>query len=40
MNCLPNMREGNKTILDIVIYAELPFRLVENYINLWNKKNY
>ena len=38
MNCLTNMCEGNKTILDIAIHTDLPFRLVENYINLWNKK--
>ena len=38
MNCLTNMCEGNKTILDVAIHADLPFRLVENYINLWNKK--
>jgi len=35
MNCMTNMCEGNKTILDIAIHADLPFRLVENYINLW-----
>ena len=38
MNCLTNMCEGNKTILDIAIYTDLPFRLVENYVNLWHKK--
>ncbi len=38
MNSLPNMCEGNKTILDIAIYTDLPFRFVENYINLWVKK--
>ena len=38
MNCLTNMCEGNKTILDIANQTDLPFRLVENYINLWVKK--
>jgi len=38
MNCLPNMCEGNNTILDIAIHVDLPFRFVENYINLWVKK--
>ena len=38
MNCLTNMCEGNKTILDVAIHTDLPFRLVENYVNLWNKK--
>ena len=38
MNCLTNMCEGNKSILDIAINTDLPFRLVENYVNLWNKK--
>jgi aminopeptidase-like protein len=39
MNCLPNMCGGNKTILDVANHADLPFRFVENYINLWIKKN-
>ena len=38
MNCLTNMCEGDKTILDVAIHADLPFRLVENYVNLWVKK--
>lgn len=38
MNCLVNMCEGNNTILDIAIHTELPFRFVENYINLWKEK--
>jgi aminopeptidase-like protein len=38
MNSLVNMCEGDKTILDVANHAELPFRLVENYINLWIKK--
>tara|TARA_Y100000590_G_scaffold469438_1_gene656995 strand:- start:3458 stop:4852 length:1395 start_codon:yes stop_codon:yes gene_type:complete len=38
MNCLTNMCEGNKTILDIANHTDLPFRLVENYVNLWCKK--
>ena len=39
MNSLANMCEGDKTILDVAIHSELPFRLVENYVNLWSKKN-
>ena len=27
MNCLTNMCEGDKTILDVAIHADLPFRL-------------
>ena len=38
MNCMTNMCEGNKTILDVAVHADLPFRLVENYVNLWIKK--
>ncbi|MDC3127589.1 DUF4910 domain-containing protein [Candidatus Pelagibacter bacterium] len=38
MNTIPNMCEGNHTILDIANFVQLPFRLVENYINLWVKK--
>ena len=38
MNCLTNMCEGDKTILDIANHTDLPFRLVENYVNLWSKK--
>ena len=38
MNCLPNMCEGDKTILDIAIHTDLPFRFVENYVNLCIKK--
>ena len=38
MNCLTNMCEGNKTILDIAIHTDLPYRFVENYVNLWSKK--
>ena len=29
------LQAEKKTILDIAIHADLPFRLVENYINLW-----
>ena len=38
MNYLTNIREENKTILDIAIHTDLPFRFVENYINLWIKR--
>ena len=38
MNCISNMCEGNKTILDIATHADLPFRFIENYINLWVEK--
>ena len=39
MNCLPNMCEGDKTILDVAEFVGLPFRLVENYVNMWVEKN-
>ncbi len=38
MNCLTNMCDGKNTILDIAIHADLPFRFVENYTNLWHQK--
>ena len=39
MNSLPNMCEGDKTILDVAEFVGLPFRLVENYVNMWVEKN-
>ncbi len=38
MNSIPSMAEGKHTILDIANFSDLPFRFVENYINLWVKK--
>ena len=38
MNCIPNMCEGNKTILDIAIQTELPFRFVEKLSPSFEKK--
>ena len=38
MNSLPNMCEGDKTILDVAEFVGLPFRLVENYVNMWVEK--
>ena len=38
MNSLVNMCEGNYTILDVANHTDLPFRFVENYINLWVQK--
>ena len=38
MNCISNMCEGNNTILDIATHTDLPFRFIENYINLWIEK--
>ena len=38
MNCLPAMCNGKNSILDIAFQTDLPFRFVENYINLWIKK--
>ena len=38
MTCMSNMCEGDKTILDVATHTDLPFRFVENYINLWAKK--
>ena len=37
MNTIPNMSNGDKTILDIAEFVKLPFRFVNNYINLWEK---
>ena len=34
-----NMCEGDKTILDVAEFVGLPFRLVENYVNMWVEKN-
>tara|TARA_B100000035_G_scaffold315035_1_gene333572 strand:+ start:1086 stop:2474 length:1389 start_codon:yes stop_codon:yes gene_type:complete len=38
MNSIPNMSNGDKTILDIAEFVGLPFRFVNNYLNLWEKK--
>jgi len=39
MNTIPNMANGDKTILDIADFVGLPFRFVYNYINLWEKRD-
>lgn len=38
MNSIPNMANGNYTILDIAEANNLPFRFVYNYLLLWEKK--
>jgi len=38
MNTLPNMCEGDKSILDVAEFVGLPFRLVESYVNMWVEK--
>ena len=38
MNVIPNMCEGDKTILDIAEYSGLPFKFVFNYLDQWSKK--
>ena len=37
MNTIPNMSNGDRSILDIAEFVGLPFRFVYNYINLWEK---
>tara|TARA_B100000029_G_scaffold484866_1_gene537544 strand:- start:2869 stop:4281 length:1413 start_codon:yes stop_codon:yes gene_type:complete len=39
MNALPNMCEGNYTVLDVAEFVGLPFRLVNNYVDMWVNKN-
>ena len=39
MNILPNMCEGDRTILDIAEFVGLPFRVVNNYVDMWVSKN-
>jgi aminopeptidase-like protein len=39
MNILPNMCEGDCTILDIAEFVGLPFRVVNNYVDMWVSKN-
>ena len=38
MNSIPNLANGDKTILDIAEINNLPFRFVYNYLLLWEKK--
>ena len=37
MNSIPNLANGDKTILDIAEINNLPFRFVYNYLTLWEK---
>ena len=39
MNALPNMCEGKHTTLDVAEFVGLPFRLVNNYVDMWVEKN-
>lgn len=38
MNSIPNLANGDKTILDIAEINNIPFRFVYNYLLLWEKK--
>jgi hypothetical protein len=38
MNVIPPMSDGNFTVFDVAEKTNLPFKLVHNYLKLWEQK--